>query len=95
MKVTIEGSLEQVAEALSAAPIRPRTARQTRLKENAEARDALIAKRRVIRRAFECVRWSKEDKEDSDILLAALTKPGCLTESAMETARRVLAVGHK
>ncbi len=93
MKVTIEGDLKQVTEALSAPAFRPKTPRHTRVKEKAAEQDAYLAKRRLVRRAFECVRWKKERREESDILLAALTKPDCLTDSAIEIAKRILAVG--
>lgn len=56
-----------------------------------ERYDALIRKRTLIRKAFDCVRYSPEDAAVKQILLQALTGKREITESVLETARQVLA----
>jgi hypothetical protein len=90
MKVTIEGNLDQVSEALSLPQTLPKTSRQTRIQETVARYDALVARRKVIRAAFDKVRYSQDEREIAKILLDALTKAGGITEPALELAHKVL-----
>jgi len=51
--------------------------------------EALIARRKLVRRAFDFVRHNDLLRTDRDIMLAALTGPG-VPESAMKRARELL-----
>ena len=90
MKVTIKGNLEQVTEALSASALKPKTPRHERAKEKAAEREEFARKRRLILKAFNKVRYSPDDREVSDKLLAALTKMGGVTNAALKLAEQVL-----
>lgn len=52
--------------------------------------EAIIARRKLVRQAFDAVRHKEELRADRDIMLAALTGPS-VTESAMRRAREILA----
>lgn len=90
MKVTIEGDLQQVSEAMSLQQNHPKTPRQIRIQETIARRDELVRRRRLIRKAFDKVRYSQDEREIADLLLDALTKIGGVTEPAIELAQKVL-----
>ena len=91
MKVTIEGSLDQVAETLNPRSLWEPTPRQVRLAENKAARDNLIERRRVVVEAFKRAR-SADDRENMDRLLEAIRRTGGVTNDDLKVAHRVLSV---
>ena len=91
MKVTIEGDLEQVAEALNPSLLETPTPRTLRLRENRAKRDEFIARRRLVSDAFKKIRHSENDRETSEALLDALRRTGGVTDGDLKLARKVLA----
>jgi hypothetical protein len=86
MKITIEGDLDQIVDAMGLpAPKGPKSLRRA---ENEARQKTLLEKRRLIRNAFEKVRYTKEGR--AAVLLRALTTVNGLTEAAVETAREVI-----
>lgn len=90
MKVTIEGNLEQVTEALRPDLLKATTPRQIKIKENRQERDKFLARRAVVLDAFKKIRHSADDRENSDTLLNALRKPKGVSDDDIKLAQQIL-----
>lgn len=95
MKLTIEGTLEQILDAL---PLPPRTvqaiAKKGRTSAHATAkkrREEVSERRRLLHGAFMKVRYG-EKTPTREILLQALTGKIPITQEILETARQVLEI---
>lgn len=85
-KVTIEGKLDSVMNVLGKTPMGPKSLRRA----EREARlKTLLEKRRLVRSAFEMVRYTKDDRRTT--LLHGLTAVNGISDAVMEIARQVLA----
>lgn len=88
MKVTIEGTVEQISETISPVEVNNRA----RKGESAQARcyQEITTKRKILRRAFDRVRYRPERASEMQKLLNALTGKTGYTESAMKLAEEII-----
>lgn len=87
MKVTIEGDLEQVSDALGRPKLRARRGEGYISREN-----RIIAEQfELVSRAFKLVRDDPNEKLLADMLLAALRDISKRTATVIETAQQVIA----
>lgn len=89
MKVTIEGDLDQVADAMSLSKPATISSRKMRLAENAAKRKIFRERRAEVVGAFQKVRHHPEQRETAEALLAALRRLDGVTDDDLKIARSV------
>ena len=89
MKVTVEGTLEQVEATLLPEQINHRA--QKGESQNALLQKEIAEQRKIIRQAFDLVRYKKEREGEMRKLLDALAGRTGYTQSAMVLAKKIIA----
>ena len=86
-KITIEGTVDQVASAFGVEALTPR---QQALAANRQRRADLITKRRIVRRAFDLVRHDAAQIDTADHFAGALGGRYQLDQAVVERAERII-----
>ncbi len=89
MKVTVEGSMDQIADVLNPRPPKPKRAPRG-AGYIAEQNRIAAEQHAILRQAFELVRWKLEDKEIRHEILDAMVGHAERTKAVMDKARLII-----